>query len=65
LPKELFSERAAPFFSLLLDVVSLLMHARPEEFEVIDPVWTGDLMIVTELWEDGLRIAPLAHYLRW
>jgi len=49
----------------LLDRVSLLIHTRSEKFEAVDATWTGDLIIVTELREDGVQIVLFAHLLRW
>src|SRR5689334_20350330 len=46
------------------DVVSLLVHMRSEKFEAVDAAWTRDLMIVTELGEDGVQIALLLWWKR-
>jgi len=48
----------------LLGCVSPLIHARSEKLEAVDAARTGDLMVVTELWEDGLDLASTAH-LSW
>src|SRR5207248_9535652 len=39
--------------------------ARSEKFEAVDAAGTLDLMIVTEPWEDGLGLAPIASLLWW
>jgi hypothetical protein len=41
------------------------MHSRSEKFDVVDTAGTRDLMIVTELGEDGLALAPIAPLLWW
>src|SRR5579872_3315260 len=41
----------------LLGCVSPLIHARSEKLEAVDAAGTGDLMVVTELWEDRLDLA--------
>src|SRR5690348_15106877 len=48
----------------LLDLVSPFIHARSEKFQTVDATRTGDLVVVTELWEDGLNLAATAH-LSW
>lgn len=45
----------------LLNPVYLLIHARTEKFDVVDATWTVDLMVITELREDCLKLAPTAH----
>src|SRR5437660_2331123 len=48
---------------ILFNFISLLIHSRPEKLDVVDTARTLDLMIVTELWEDGLDLASIAHLL--
>ncbi len=60
-----FPHAFSPPFVSLFDLVSLLIHTRSEKFEAVDAAWTRDLMIVTELGEDGVQIALLAHLLWW
>ncbi len=52
-----------PLLLCLFDLVSPLIHARSEKFDAVDAARTGDLMVVTELWEDGLDLAPIAQCL--
>ena len=55
----------SPPFLTPFDLVSLHIHTRSEKFEAVDAAWTCDLMIITELGEDGVQIALLAHLLWW
>src|ERR1051326_872028 len=48
----------------LPDPISPLIHARSEKFQAADAARTGDLVVVTELREDGLKLAATAH-LSW
>src|SRR2546421_8549258 len=58
-----FSYGSFPTVFCFFDLISSLIHARSEKFEAVDTTWTGDLMIVTELREDDVQIAPLTHFL--
>ena len=60
-----FRDAFSPPFLFPSDLVALLIHTRSEKFEAVDAAWTRDLMIVTELGEDGAQIALLAYLLRW
>ena len=65
LRRDSFFQPLRPRSCCLLDLVSPLIHARSEKFDAIDAARTGDLMVVTELWEDGLDLASTAHLLWW
>ena len=58
-------QQLRPRSCCLLNLVSPLIHVRSEKFDAVDAARTGDLMVVAELWEDGLDLVSTAHLSWW
>src|ERR1700745_1839843 len=60
--RDRFCQPLRPRSCCLFDLVSPLIHARPEKFEAVHAARTGHFMVITELRKDRLDLISIAHF---